>query len=658
MPPKGDDAGGGTRGPGTSPSPSPKKRQSAARPGSCGPSGRARGSSSGAPGDPGTWSDAEVQRLWQSLDRNNSGSIRVADLVKQASTLSTKCPVLLESEGLAKISREGVIRRQDFIKFLRDGVVVEKSSGGPGDVKEGEAGYSDEYLQEVWDRLAAGDGRVGMKHLVEHRDWLREKMPKLVTQFEELDTDHNHLVSFEDFRAFFGGTEAWLDHQLADIIGLQELKVQLQRFHRSVMLDRKRQAGGMALAGAGKYHMIFQGNPGTGKTSVARIMAQLLKRVGITTSDKLVEVQRPDLVAEYVGQTGPKTQKVLVDAAGGLLFIDEAYRLSSGSKNDFGREAIEQLMASMNEAPPKAPVQIYAGYAPDMAEWMKQNDGLYRRIAYTFDFEDYTCAELARILDVYVRKRGFKLHESLVGEAGEALLASIIEGNTLPRSRQLMNGGLCERIFAGAKQLLDERDDPGNPSVTLEKDDIVAACAAIPPPPEPATAKPDDAPCAPPAVAFGVPAGSAAPLPVAPAPPRPGACDRNIILKLLEGKQLRDCRHIGEKIMCDKMDPYVLVKFDGEQAYRSFKAKRGHKAPQWNEQVILSVPGTAGLLEFVVMDHNVYHKDGFIGSHTMAVSSIQPGGLPEADIPLTSKSKPAGHLRIAISWQLVYRHSL
>merc|ERR1711974_503403 len=103
-----------------------------------------------------------------------------------------------------------------------------------------------------------------------------------------------------------------------------------------------------------------------GKTSMGRLMAKLLHRVGVISTPNLREVQRPDLVAEYVGQTSPKTRKVIEESRNGVLFIDEAYRLSAGGEKDFGKEAIEELMAAMNAPPGKAPIQIYAGYPLDM----------------------------------------------------------------------------------------------------------------------------------------------------------------------------------------------------------------------------------------------------------------------------------------------------
>jgi len=161
--------------------------------------------------------------------------------------------------------------------------------------------------------------------------------------------------------------------------------------------------------------MIFQGNPGTGKTSLGRVMACLLHRIGIVSTPSLKEVQRPDLVGEHVGHTGPKTQEVLKISAQGVLFIDEAYRLTSTeSKNDFGREALETLMAAMNDPPGKAPVMIFAGYSEDMTRFMQANDGLYRRIGYNFNFSDYSPRDLAHILDLITFGKGFKIEPSLL----------------------------------------------------------------------------------------------------------------------------------------------------------------------------------------------------------------------------------------------------
>merc|ERR1711953_740270 len=182
-------------------------------------------------------------------------------------------------------------------------------------------------------------------------------------------------------------------------------------------------------------------------------------------------------------------QKVLDEIKGGCLFVDEAYRLSrGGSQNTFGTEAIEQLMQSMNEKPGDAPVMIFGGYVKPMEEFLKANEGLYRRIPYTFDFDDYSDYELAEILVLMCKKKGYKLDDA-VTEADLALLVKIIQENTPKRARERMNGGICERMFDNAKQELDKRDNPENPTIVLTEADLVTGCKEIKPPPEDDDAK-------------------------------------------------------------------------------------------------------------------------------------------------------------------------
>ena len=329
-------------------------------------------------------------------------------------------------------------------------------------------------------------GQIRVADLIQHKSRIQQIFPVLLEKFSEIDLNNTSTVSWAELEVFAGGTGEWLEYQLDQVIGLELLKQQIRQFHHSIVMDQKRRETGHHVKVVGKYHMIFQGNPGTGKTSLARIIAQLLHRIGIIKSDVLVEVQRDKLVAEYVGQTGPKTQKVIDQAKQGVLFIDEAYRLSQESgKSDFGREAIEQLMAAMNDPPGKAPIMVFAGYADDMDTFMQANSGLYRRIGYTFDFSDYTPFELAEILNSIVSNSGFKLAQHLLANNLNRV-AAIIENNTLPQAREMMNGGLCERLFDFAKQSLDAREavvSASNPSLELTEGDLLEACRRIPPPP-------------------------------------------------------------------------------------------------------------------------------------------------------------------------------
>lgn len=585
------------------------------------------------------WTVEEVRRLWQLLDRTNSGSIRVADLVRNAAALQRRCPELLQHyERVA--GKDQLVRFEDIRRFL----LQETSAAGSARTSISSTlsepcSIPEDELCAIWARLdPQHSGKVGLQQIVEHRDWLVKKLPRLVTSFEEIDSDGDFAVNFEEVKAFFGGIDAWLDRELSGIIGLGDLKDQIRTFHRSVLLDQKRRQDGHDVRGAAKYHMIFQGNPGTGKTSFARIMAKLLMKVGILQSDKLIEVQRSDLVGEHIGHTGPKTQKIIDSAAGGVLFVDEAYRLSSAGQNDFGKEAIEQLMAAMNQPPPQGHIQIYAGYVKDMGVWMQQNEGLYRRIAYTFTFPDYTPLELAEILEVYTRRQGFELEAGLRGPEGRSRLAGIIGASTSPRARGLMNGGLCEHIFAGAKQALDLRDDPSMPSVTLLERDIAVACQHIPEPPQRPVE--DHTAMKPQAVPSNTSMASGL------------STSRNMVFKLVGAHSLRDVR---PTCLFPGMSPYVIVTVDGAEAYRSSKHKYGHTEPVWNSTVILPIGAQAHKVEFTVMSRHPHVGDRFIASSIQALSSVPFHGF-DGELDLTHMGRHAGTLQVQMAWQTVLCH--
>lgn len=266
-----------------------------------------------------------------------------------------------------------------------------------------------------------------------------------------------------------------LETALAKIIGMEPLKQNIRDLGHQIRLDMRRGVGDEKQP----LHMVFTGNPGTGKTSMARVMARLLHSVGYSKAPRLVEVQRADLVAEYVGQTAVKTKRVIKAAKGGVLFVDEAYRLCSTSGKDFGQEAIEELMSVMTDTDITI---ILAGYPAEMQDFIETNPGLFRRIRHTFHFPDYSPQELSAILLKYVDKRKFQAEPRI---SSPAQLGSILEHYTTPMQRQRMNGGIVEHIFEGAKRALDRTiapDDP-NPSIVLKAEHIVAGCKAVPPPP-------------------------------------------------------------------------------------------------------------------------------------------------------------------------------
>ena len=157
-------------------------------------------------------------------------------------------------------------------------------------------------------------------------------------------------------------------------------------------------------------HMVFLGNPGTGKTTVARLMAGLYAAIGALSKGQLVEVDRSGLVAGYVGQTALKTQEVIQSALGGVLFIDEAYSLASGGENDFGREAIETLLKAMEDHRDDL-VVIVAGYDEPMEKFINSNPGLQSRFNKYLYFPDYNGEELMAMFRMRCKKNGYRLTE-------------------------------------------------------------------------------------------------------------------------------------------------------------------------------------------------------------------------------------------------------
>lgn len=243
---------------------------------------------------------------------------------------------------------------------------------------------------------------------------------------------------------------------LENIIGQDDIKRQVLAFEKSLRLDQKREELGKSCHKFKPPHMAFMGNPGTGKTSIARVIANVLKSLGVLPKGHLIEVQRSDLVAAAIGQTGPKTQGKIDEAKGGVLFIDEAYRLTStNSEKDFGREALDQLMQSMNDGDP---VMIFAGYEKDMKQFIDANPGLFRRIQKQYTFPDYNALELAKIFSVQLQVHGFTYEGQPSGDPVEGAVRKIIE-QTKEEQRSRMNAGMVDQIMQLAKEHLDSRLD-------------------------------------------------------------------------------------------------------------------------------------------------------------------------------------------------------
>lgn len=200
--------------------------------------------------------------------------------------------------------------------------------------------------------------------------------------------------------------------ELDTLVGLSSVKEEIKTLSNFIKIQQKRKEQGLKSSSV-SYHCVFTGNPGTGKTTVARIVAQIYKDLGILSKGHLVETDRAGLVAEYVGQTAVKTNKIIDSALDGVLFIDEAYSLI-GTGQDYGKEAIATLLKRMEDNRDRL-VVILAGYSKEMQDFINTNPGLQSRFNRYIDFPDYSAAELLQIFEKNVEKFDYKLEkEALV----------------------------------------------------------------------------------------------------------------------------------------------------------------------------------------------------------------------------------------------------
>ena len=231
--------------------------------------------------------------------------------------------------------------------------------------------------------------------------------------------------------------------ELNELIGLKTVKHDVEEMISLAKVRKMREEKGMKTAPV-SLHLVFSGNPGTGKTTVARILAKLYKEIGILSGGQLVETDRSGLVAGYVGQTAIKTRKKIDEAMGGVLFIDEAYMLNQEGEN-YGQEAIDTILKAMEDHRDEF-IVIVAGYTDLMKEFIESNPGLKSRFNKFFEFPDYTVDELQQIFDLQCKKYQYKLDD----EAAKAVKEEIIKmeatkGENFANAREVRN--LFEKII-------------------------------------------------------------------------------------------------------------------------------------------------------------------------------------------------------------------
>ena len=215
---------------------------------------------------------------------------------------------------------------------------------------------------------------------------------------------------FDLLPAAYTGAVDEIKRELDELVGLAPVKEYVFGLADNIQVQQRRAAAGFKTASL-SMHMIFTGNPGTGKTTIARLVARYLKAIGALKGGQLIEVGRGDLVGRYTGHTAPLTNSVIESALGGVLFIDEAYSLYRGEQDSFGLEAIDTLVKGMEDHRDEL-VVILAGYTKEMETFLTANSGLASRFPNRIEFPDYTAVELLQITQVLAKNKGYTLAEA------------------------------------------------------------------------------------------------------------------------------------------------------------------------------------------------------------------------------------------------------
>ena len=249
--------------------------------------------------------------------------------------------------------------------------------------------------------------------------------------------------------------------ELESLVGLDSIKKDVVNLISLVKVQQMRKNKGLKSVPV-SLHLVFTGNPGTGKTTVARILAQLYKEIGVLKKGQLIEVDRSDLVAGYVGQTALKTQEKIKEAMGGILFIDEAYTLAKEG-NDFGQEAIDTILKSMEDNRDDF-IVIVAGYDEPMQKFINSNPGLKSRFNKYFHFPDYSSGELIDIFKMMIRQYDY----TITDDAMEAVTKKIEEmeskkGNNFANARDVRN--YFEHIITRQATRISSLENPSNDQI-------------------------------------------------------------------------------------------------------------------------------------------------------------------------------------------------
>lgn len=263
-----------------------------------------------------------------------------------------------------------------------------------------------------------------------------------------------------------------MEEELASLVGMDEMKKMIKEIYAWIYVNKKREEMGLK-TGKQALHMMFKGNPGTGKTTVARLIGKLFQKMNVLSKGHLIEAERADLVGEYIGHTAQKTRDLVKKSLGGILFIDEAYSLGRGGEKDFGKEAIDTLVKHMEDKQHDF-ILILAGYSREMDFFLSLNPGLHSRFPLVIDFPDYSTDQLMEIGNRMLKEKEYTLSH----EAEKSLRDHLLYVQNIQHPKSFSNGRYIRNIIektirAQAMRLLMQNNYDRYELMTLRSNDLV-----------------------------------------------------------------------------------------------------------------------------------------------------------------------------------------
>ncbi|MFZ3579801.1 stage V sporulation protein K [Virgibacillus sp. DJP39] len=262
-----------------------------------------------------------------------------------------------------------------------------------------------------------------------------------------------------------------IDQEFSSFVGMDHLKQSIKEIYAMITINEKRKQIGLNSSNQ-VLHMLFKGNPGTGKTTVARKLAAAYYDMNILSKGHFIEAERADLVGEYIGQTAQKTRAIIQKAAGGVLFIDEAYSLARGGEKDFGKEAIDTLVKHMEDNHDDF-VLILAGYPYEMERFLLLNPGLKSRFPFILDFQDYPVDQLLQIAKKMLQEREYQLTTEAEWKLREQITMEKHHSPINFSNARFVRNVIERSIRKQAMRLLNQNNISTDTLITLTKQDLV-----------------------------------------------------------------------------------------------------------------------------------------------------------------------------------------